>query len=238
MPVDLPTLAAALLSGLTGSVHCVAMCGGIATGLAASTGASGPALGRAAEFNIGRVMGYVLAGALVGALGGGLLRVADTRSVQVGLRVALGIAMMLIALRLAGAGDRWNLLARLGAPAWRALQPLRRRLVPANTTPRRLALGMLWGWLPCGLSSSLLVVAWLQADAANGALVMAAFGAGTLPAMLPLTWSGARAPLRGGRRRAAAVFVFLAGLLTATAPWLMQVPALHDVLAALGCRAA
>lgn len=46
---------------------------------------------------------------------------------------------------------------------------------------------MLWGWLPCGLSTTLLAAAWLQADALNGALTMAAFGLGTLPMMLPLT---------------------------------------------------
>ena len=77
---------------------------------------------------------------------------------------------------------------------------------------------------------ALLAAAWLQATALNGALTMAAFGMGTLAVMLPLTWSGAR--LGGwlqqpGRRNVAAAFVFSAGLLTVTAPWLMQVPALE-----------
>lgn len=68
---------------------------------------------------------------------------------------------------------------------------------------------------------------------------MLAFGLGTLPVMLPLTWSGARlgqALQRGGLRTAAGVFVLLAGGVTIAAPWLMQVPALHGVLSALGCR--
>jgi sulfite exporter TauE/SafE len=237
VPVDLLTLTAAFLTGLMGSVHCVAMCGGIATGLGVGAG-SHPPLARALELNMGRVAGYVLAGALVGALGGGILQVAAVQSLQIALRVALGVAMMLIALRLAGAGDRWNLLARFGAPLWRLMAPLRSRLAPAHTFPRRFALGMLWGWLPCGLSSSLLLVAWLEANAGHGALVMAAFGAGTLPAMVPVTWSGSRlgAIRRGNPRRAVAILVFLAGLATALAPWLVQLPALHGALEALGCR--
>ena len=104
---------------------------------------------------------------------------------------------------------------------------------------RRIALGGLWGWMPCGLSVGLLTVAWLQASAAGGALVMAAFGLGTLPVMLPLTWSGARMNRwlqRRALRNALGGVVLGAGLLTLSAPWLMQVPALHGPLAALGCR--
>ena len=98
---------------------------------------------------------------------------------------------------------------------------------------------MLWGWLPCGLSATLLTTAWLQASALHGALTMTAFGLGTLPIMLPLTWSGARLGQRlqrGGLRIAAGALVLSAGLVTLSAPWLMQVPALHGALSALGCR--
>lgn len=243
MPLDLLAISAAFISGLMGSVHCMAMCGGIATGLASTGGAprrAAAALADAFQWNVGRVGGYVVAGALAGAMGGGLLRMAGSPALQAGLRVALGVAMMLVALRVAGRGDRWNPLARAGAPAWRALAPLRQRVVPANTLPRRLLLGVLWGWLPCGLSSGLLVVAWLQADAIGGALVMAAFGAGTLPAMVPLAWSGSRlgAPTRPRARHTAATAVFAAGVLTAAGPWLVHVPAMQRALVALGCRSA
>ena len=81
-------------------------------------------------------------------------------------------------------------------------------------------------------------MAWLQADARNGALTMAAFGLGTLPLMVSLTWSGARIGrwLQQPRwRMAAGMLVLAAGLLTLASPLLMQIPALHGVLAALGC---
>ena len=66
MPVDLLVLGAALLTGLLGGVHCIAMCGGIATGLAATS--PKPGLGTAFARNGGRVGGYTIAGALVGAV--------------------------------------------------------------------------------------------------------------------------------------------------------------------------
>jgi len=73
----------------------------------------------------------------------------------------------------------------------------------------------------------------------DAALTMAMFGLGTLPMMVMLTWSGARLGRhwqRASVRRAAASFVFFAGALTIASPWLMRHPALHGVLATLGCQ--
>ncbi len=237
MPVDGLTLLAAWLSGLLGGVHCAAMCGGIATGFSAVGQRSGwwPAL----QVNLGRVGGYVLAGAIVGGFGGGLLRVFRFDWLALGLRMAVGLVLVMVALRMLDRGGRFNLLARPAARFWTLLRPLQARLLPADTGWRRLGLGMIWGWLPCGLSMSLLTAAWLQANARDAALTMLAFGLGTLPMMVPLTWSGARMGRwlqRPGWRMAAATIVLTAGVLTLAAPWLMQVPAMHALLSALGCR--
>jgi len=155
--------------------------------------------------------------------------------------MAAGMVLVLVALSLLDRGGRFDLLARPGIQASRWLKPLRRRLIPAERSWKRLALGTPWGRMPCGLSLGLLTVAWLQASAAGGALVMAAFGLGTLPVMLPLTWTGARMGRwlqRPALRTSLALLVLCAGLLTMAAPWLMQVPALHGPLAALGRRPA
>ncbi|TDK24970.1 sulfite exporter TauE/SafE family protein [Luteimonas aestuarii] len=237
MPIDWLVLPAALASGLLGGLHCAAMCGGIATGLSATSVARGwaPAL----QLNIGRIGGYVAAGALVGALGHGLLAALRSPWLGIGLRMLVGAALVVIALRLFGVAGVGGFLARPGQRLWRWLQPLHRRVLPATTLPRRLVAGALWGWLPCGLSFSLLTVAWLQADPRNGALTMLAFGLGTLPVMLPLTWSGQRLGrwLQRPRLRGLAAGTVLAlGLLTLAAPWLMLVPMLHGPLAALGCQ--
>src|SRR3546814_2771634 len=88
MPIDWPVLLAALLSGLTGGLHCAAMCGGIAT----SFPAMGPRgdLRYVIEPNLGRVLGYVIAGAVAGGIGGGIVAVARSPGLGVWLRVAVG----------------------------------------------------------------------------------------------------------------------------------------------------
>ena len=235
MPVDLLTLGAALLTGLLGGVHCVAMCGGIATGLA---GGGPPSLANAFAINGGRVLGYVLAGAIVGALGGGLLALARIDGLATGLRVALGVVLLLVAARLLWPRQlAW--LSRAGGNLWTAMAPLRTRVVPASGPLRPWLLGLFWGWLPCGLSTTVLAAAWLEADAWHSALLMLAFGLGTTATMVPITWAGARTrgalATRAGRT-AAATFIALAGIVTMAAPFLAHSPAMHATLVALGCR--
>ena len=237
MPLDLPTLTAAFVAGLLGGLHCAAMCGGIATSL--STGQR-DGLWMAALPNLGRVLGYALAGAIVGGIGGGLLGIARIPELGIAMRALVGIVLVIAGLRLL---DRAQRLPKFGggsgARLWRWLAPLRARAWPADTAGKRLLLGLVWGWMPCGLSTTLLAAAWLQASAAHGALTMAAFGLGTLPMMIPLTWAGARIGQRlqrGGLRSIAGTLVIAAGLLTLAGPWLLHAPVLHRVLEALGCR--
>ena len=234
MPIDLVVLSAALLAGVVGSVHCAAMCGGIATGLGSSQPGWAPAL----QFNLGRVGGYALAGLLVGLFGASLLKLSRWPELGIALRVLLGLVLVLAALRLLDARGRLAFINRPGNALWRRLSPLSRTLLPPDRLWKRIALGLLWGWLPCGLSSTMLMAAWFQADALNGTLLMAAFGLGTLPMMAPLTWSGARtlrALQRGWPRRGAAFLLLLAGAITALSPWLLRLPGIGGVLAALGC---
>lgn len=242
MPVDLLTLSAAFLTGLLGSVHCLVMCGGVAAGLTAASGAApGRATWQAAfQLNLGRVLGYALAGLLVAGLGAGVVRAIDIDAVTVSLRLMLGLVLILAGLRLFDRRGRLkSLFGRPGQRLWQHMQPLTRRLLPASSAPRRLALGALWGWLPCGLSWTLLIAALFTADAVDGALTMLAFGLGTLPAMLPATWGSARLARRlstGPRRAALAGLVIFAGALTLATPWLAHVPGVHAALSALGCR--
>jgi hypothetical protein len=240
LPMPWPALGAAALAGLFGGAHCAAMCGGIAVAAGLGTPAAGPGerWRHAAQTHAGRIAGYTLAGALVGGLGHGLLALAQHPALGVTLRAAVGLVLVLVALRMLGLGRGIDPFARPGQALWQRLRPLQRRLLPADRAGKRIALGLLWGWLPCGLSLSLLGAAWLQANAVHGGLLMLVFGLGTLAVMLPLSWSGARIGQRlqrGPARIAAAWAVLGAGLLTLAAPWLIQVPALHGALTALGC---
>lgn len=237
MPIAWLTLLSAVLTGLVGSGHCAVMCGGIATGFSAMAPRSGWRY--VIEPNLGRVLGYAAAGAVAGGLGHAIVDVASLAWLRLALRVATGLVLLVVGMRLLRGGTQASPYPSLGSGLWRVLKPLQRRLLPANTAGRRLALGALWGWMPCGLSTTLLTAAWLQASAGGGALTMAAFGLGTLPVMLPLTWSGqhlGRRLLQGRLRVGVGALVALAGVVTIVAPWLVQaMPVLHGTLRAMGC---
>lgn len=182
------TLSAALLSGLAGSGHCLAMCGGLAGALGmrarAGAGTRFGAVRSATLYHLGRLGGYALAGLLFGLLGAGLASVLDFGRLAATLRLAAGLLVVLIALRTLFS---WNLLGgieQVGARFWRTVQPLARHTTRAGDVGGPLLLGLLWGWLPCGLVYSMLLIAALSGDALQGAAVMLAFGLGTLPSML------------------------------------------------------
>lgn len=189
------SLWAALIAGLSGSAHCFAMCGGLAgaLGMRARATSSGRSAGmNALAYHVGRIGGYMLAGALCGTFGAGLQSALNLARLSVGLRIASGILLMLVAARILFA---WNLLAwldGLGARFWRRLQPAAHRAARSSGLGSALSLGLMWGWLPCGLVYSMLLFAALSGTALRGAMIMAAFGAGTLPSMLGSTLLASR----------------------------------------------
>jgi sulfite exporter TauE/SafE len=185
MPIDWLVLGGALLSGLLGGAHCAAMCGGIATSLSLQQRGG---WWMALQPNLGRIGGYVVAGAAVGGIGHGLLDLASLPALTTALRAAVGAVLIVAALRLLDRHGRLSFLRASGGRLWQWLRPLQRRLLPADNAGKRIALGVLWGWMPCGLSTTLLAAAWLQASALHGGLTMAAFGLGTLPVIVTVTW--------------------------------------------------
>lgn len=176
------TLAAAFMLGLLSSAHCVGMCGGIMGALALAI----PASERRRRvflllcYNLGRILSYTLMGLLTGLFFDAL---AGSGGVP-WLRLLAGLLLIAMGLYL---GNWWRgltWLERGGSYLWRYLQPLGRRLMPVTRLPQALALGAIWGWLPCGLVYTALVYATTQAQAFNAGAVMLAFGLGTLPAVL------------------------------------------------------
>ncbi len=100
------------------------------------------------------------------------------------LRYTGVVLMIAIGLYLAGWLPQLSKVERIGAPVWKLLEPIGRKLVPVTTMPRALLYGLVWGWLPCGMVYFVLVWALTSGSAAQGALTMAAFGLGTLPSLL------------------------------------------------------
>ena len=173
---------AVFLTGLLGGVHCAGMCGGIIAALSGQAG--GRRLPLHLAYNGGRVLSYALAGALAGAAGSLGLLLDGVLPVQLALYVLANVMLIGLGLYLAGVSSVVAWIERLGMALWRRIQPLTRSLLPADTLPRALGLGLLWGWLPCGLVYAVLTTALLTGDALDGAAIMAAFGLGTLPNLL------------------------------------------------------
>ena len=177
-------LGAALLTGLLGGVHCVGMCGGIVTALVGQSGGSKPAWVMHLAYNFGRITSYALAGAVAGMIGSLGLMLDAWLPVQIILYIAANLLLIALGFHLAGVHSPVTRLESFGAGLWRRIQPLTRRFLPADSVPKAWALGMLWGWLPCGLVYTVLFTAFLSGGAIKGAILMLAFGFGTLPNLM------------------------------------------------------
>lgn len=178
-------LGAALLAGLAASGHCAAMCGGIAGALAMRDreAGSGARIANVLAYNLSRVTSYALAGAIAGLLGAVLLRAVDVRPLSVAFRVLSGLIMVAVAGRLMFGWRLLDPLEAAGSGLWRRVAPMAAVQRRPGSLRSAIGLGLAWGWLPCGMTYSMLLLAATSASAPLGAAVMLAFGAGTLPSM-------------------------------------------------------
>jgi sulfite exporter TauE/SafE len=188
-------LAGALfLAGLAGSAtHCAGMCGpfvlGLVTaGLVARPGLSRLAAGALVPYHLGRLITYTLLGAAAGLLSGVAVHAAGLKLLLPGL---LGLGAALLLAQALGQAKAW--LPRLALPG-AMTGALTRRAAPLLADPRGLrgfALGLVLGFLPCGLLWGALAAAAASGSALGGALGMAAFAAGTVPALVGVGLAGA-----------------------------------------------
>ncbi|APW46274.1 sulfite exporter TauE/SafE family protein [Rhodoferax antarcticus] len=209
----------ALLMGLAGGPHCIAMCGAACAGIGQAAGdrrASAMWL-----FQAGRVLGYSAMGALAAAsmqaLGWMTVQSAALRPVWTMFHVA--VLVMGLVLMFNAQQPIW--LEQAGKKLW----GIARNLVVRRGLSGTLMLGMVWTFLPCGLLYSALLVAGLTGRAVDGALVMGLFALGTSVSMMlgPWLW------LRFGSNSNGDWGVRLAGLaLAASAGWALWMAYAHD----------
>jgi uncharacterized protein len=214
------TLIAAFVVGLLGGVHCAGMCGGIVAALSLGTARPEVSAGDASRdpplpillaYNLGRILSYVVAGAIAGGAGWFATRMMDVNQAQLVLQILAGLFMVALGLYLSGWWHGLAQVERAGGVLWRRLEPLGRRFMPVRSPRQAVVLGLVWGWLPCGLVYSVLIWSIASGGALQGAALMGAFGLGTLPNLLLM---GAMAARLGGVLRANGVRI-VAGLLVA-----------------------
>jgi len=180
------SLIGAFLVGLLGGGHCAGMCGGIVGAVTMTLPKSRPRIGFLLAYNAGRITSYTLVGVLAGVIGASSFFLEHVLPIE---RILYGLAsvmLIVLGLYLAGIWHGVTKLEKIGSVIWKKLQPLSKRFLPVTTVSQAFLLGIIWGWLPCGLVYSVLVAALATGSPAQGGMLMLAFGLGTLPVLLAM----------------------------------------------------
>jgi len=186
---DTSLLISSFIIGLLGGVHCVGMCSGIAGVLSMGLDQRASKLRHfmlQLNYNFGRITSYAIAGYIFGWIGEVAVRGTGSHVVHQSLQTFSGVFMILLGMYLSG---WWQILVKvehIGAGLWRRIEPFARTLIPIRSVPQAYFVGMVWGWLPCGLVYSVLTTALGSGSGLNGATIMFSFGLGTLPNLLAM----------------------------------------------------
>ncbi len=178
------SLLSALLMGLIGSTHCVGMCGGIISTLSTNFNQQSPGQTFSIQlfYNLGRISTYSFFGLMIGFFSSSLMELLpDPHAFS--MKIA-GIFFILLGLYISQLLNSFKYFEAAGQKLWIRIEPFGRKYLPASNNWNALKLGLVWGWLPCGLVYSALALAMTQLNPLHSALTMFVFGLGTLPTLL------------------------------------------------------
>jgi len=212
-------LIAVFVLGLLSSAHCVGMCGGFAAAISATGQPIWPMLSRQLIYSAGRLSTYVFLGAVGGAAGLYLARFNTSLvNVQRAFSILAGVMMIIIGASVLGL-FRISLLSKLGLETLFA--PMFRQFLNARSTGGFFIAGLANGFLPCGLVYAFLAKAMASASVGHGAVMMFAFGLGTVPAMVAIGCGSAMLSRQMRHRvfQFAACMVIVVGIVTIGRAW-------------------
>jgi hypothetical protein len=179
-----------LAASLLGSAHCAGMCGGIA--LVACGEDRGTRLLRQAGYHGGRLASYAVLGAVAGLVGSAVDDLGVLAGVQRVAAIAAGATIAVFGVVAILRGFGWRVpSAGVPAPLVRMAQSVHARTLRLPPAWRGVPLGLATPLLPCGWLYAFAAIAAGSGSIAVGALVLAAFWLGTLPALVVAT-AGAR----------------------------------------------
>jgi len=193
-----------------GSLHCVGMCGPIAFMLPVDNTNGIKKAGQLSLYHIGRLLAYGCIGVVFGLLGKGLY----IFGMQQKLSISIGILMIVVVLIPYKTFARYN----FSKPVFRIISKIKNGLgkeLKKKTADTFLTIGILNGFLPCGLVYMALFGAVAMGNALEGAIYMILFGLGTIPLLTAVIYFGAilKGSLRNQIRKMVPVFVILIGTL-------------------------
>ncbi len=185
--MTLSLLLSAVLMGLMGAGHCATMCGPITIALVTRSDSMPSTRSRhpfAAHF--GRITTYAALGAFVASFSAAATNFLRNEVLQTAWLLLPNLLLMLSALYLMGFREAYAPVESAGRRIWQQLDSARGWVSARGGTGGDFLRGAVWGMLPCGMIYSALGLAVLAAHPVDGALVMALFGASTLPVLLTI----------------------------------------------------
>jgi uncharacterized protein len=214
-------LTLAFVTGLISSFgHCLGMCGGIVAIYSARQAAQASADGtqptvmtrilNLLPVHLGRITTYTIFGALIGLAGSLINQAGSMIGWQGAFSVIVGIVMLLVSLSLLGVLPPIE-ATLMSLSHGNSPMTSMRGLFGKRSFLSTLTIGILWGFLPCGLVFAMLVLAARAQSMLGGALTMLAFGFGTIPTLLGfgLAANLISPKLRGRLQSVAAILLML-----------------------------
>ena len=228
--MELTLAATALLMGLAGGPHCVAMCGAACAGLGrAQPNQSTRALW---TFLFGRLLGYSAMGALAAASMQGLGWLSVHSAALRPVWTLFHVAAAVLGLMLMWQARQPVWLENSARKVWHGVRSMTGQLKGGAALAPIGLLGFLWALLPCGLLYSALLVAAMTSSILQGAGVMALFALSSGVSLMAGPWLLLRLRGQGSGQwairiaglalLASSVWALWMGLVHNTAPWCLN----------------
>ena len=202
------------LIGLFGSMHCIGMCGGFVAMYSLKRPSAAWSLPYHLLYNLGRITTYSIIGGILGYIGSFAAYVGRHRGVPGAVLLVAGVFMILMGLNIAGMLGKRGLFDDTGITERTFFREALHTILALESVWGTLLLGLLLGFLPCGLLYPVLMHAAASGGFISGMVIMLVFGVGTVPAMLSFGFLISR--IQPHRKlflyRIAAVLIIILGL--------------------------
>jgi sulfite exporter TauE/SafE len=199
----------ALVLGLVGSLHCIGMCGPIALALPVNKERWDFRVYGTILYNIGRAITYGILGILFGLIGKGLSLggLQQWASIAIGAVMILSVMFPVVFRKINIEKATYSMVSRM--------KKIFGRMFSIRSFASLFTIGLLNGFLPCGLVYMALAGAIVSAEVVSGMIYMMVFGLGTIPVMLSLTLLGNIVSIRFRNkiRKVIPIIIVLIGIL-------------------------
>jgi len=195
-------------------MHCIGMCGGFVAMYSLKKPAAEPSLPYHLLYNIGRITTYSIIGGTLGYVGSFAASLGRHRGIPGAVLLVAGVVMVLMGLNIAGVLGKRGLFEDTGITERNFFRKSLHRILALESAWGTFLLGLLLGFLPCGLLYPLFMNAAASGGFVNGTFTMLVFGFGTVPAMLSFGYlvSRIQSHMKVILYRAAAVLIVLLGV--------------------------